>query len=477
MTTNGVKDVLSALFENWSGQAPLRIEALPASGSRRRYFRLYGEDGRTAIGTHNPNLPENETFLYFSKHFAEKGLPVPAIYGSNLEADLYLQEDLGTEALYDLLPEKGEIFPEHLIATYQEVVQQLAAIQVNGGMDLNAPLFDQPSMLWDMHYFKYYYLKLLDVPYQENQLEDDFNKLTSWLAAAGNDHFMFRDFQSRNILLKEGAPFFIDYQGGKKGPLQYDLVSLLWQAKANLPFELRDQMVNVYLDALEKLIPVDRPKFKAFYLGFVLLRTLQVLAVYGLRGLVERKDHFLQSIPFALHNLQWLSEQGILEEYPELQRNVQWILANPPVKDWDPAIGKTAPLLVQISSFSYKKGLPEDRGGHGGGFIFDCRFIHNPGRYAPYKELTGRDQPVKDFFGKESNMDAFLAHVRQIVEPAVENYLERKFDSLSIHFGCTGGQHRSVFAADAISRHLHKKYGIRIQLEHREQHIQEQLGG
>jgi aminoglycoside/choline kinase family phosphotransferase len=466
---------IGSLYESWKGEKPISIARLAAAASKRQYFRIRGKDGNF-IATYHTDPKENNTFVAFAKHFHSQGLPVPNVLKTYLGQGGYFQEDLGDISLYSLLPKPGAPFSEALLGQFRKVVTELPKMQVLGGKGLDYSYcypkgnFDAKAMHWDMQYFKYYYLKLLDFPYDEQELEANFGWLAKWLATAGADHFMLRDCQSRNILIKNGQPYFIDFQGGRKGPLQYDLVSLIWQAKANIPNAYRAELVEAYLDSLSKFQQVDRKQFLEYYYGFVLIRTLQVLGAYGLRGLVQRKAHFIQSIPMALKNAAWLLEQGhIPKELNALRYAVEQIIKHPPAEVAPKPNGKDKPLVVTVQSFSFKRGIPNDDSGHGGGFIFDCRSLHNPGRYTPYKKLTGRDQSVKEFLLEKSKMSAFLESVYELVDSAVENYLERNFDSLTVNFGCTGGQHRSVFAADRLSEHLEEKYGVKVRLQHIEQ--------
>lgn len=468
---------LARLFEAQFGRTPTSILPLAPSGSKRKYFRLISEE-QTAVGTYHHDRQENRAFTYFTKHFETFDLPVPKLFQEDLGQSVYLQEDLGDRSLYQLLPAPGQPFTEELIGYYKKVVQQLARLQVLGGKNLDTNYcypkgtFNAQAMYWDMQYFKYYYLKLLDFPYDEYDLERDFRALAGWLEAAGADHFMMRDCQSRNILLFEGEPYFIDYQGGRPGPLQYDLVSLLWQAKANLPNELRESLLEEYLGVLQELIPVDLADFRRYYYGFVLIRSLQVLGVYGLRGLVQRKKHFIQSIPYALATIHFLLENDRIGlELPALRLALKEIVEAPPTEVQAVIQGTNKPLVVSIQSFSYKRGIPEDQDGHGGGFVFDCRGIHNPGRYEPYKKLTGRDPEVQAFLKHESEMDAFLENVYDLVDRSVQTYLERDFESLTVSFGCTGGQHRSVYAGDQLAAHLKEKFDVRVRVHHREQEL------
>ena len=449
---------------------------MPPSGSHRIYFRLLSENN-TAIGTYNLDRQENAAFLSFSKHFKSKGLPVPEIYAEDAINNTYLQEDLGDLSLYQLLPSQGEPFPNVLIEYYQRVLSKLANLQVDGGKGLNYQMayprsdFDRQSMRWDFNTFKYYFLRLSGFPFDEQALENDFNTLATFLLEADTSHFMFRDFQSRNIMIKNGEPYFIDYQGGRRGALQYDLASLLYQAKANIPERIRQQLLDHYLDQLEKWMQVDRNRFREHYYGYVLIRSLQVLGTYGYRGLYERKEHFLKSIPFALKNIQWLLENDkVTPSLPALKQALWHLIQSDQFLPFDKQLGVKSPLQVRINSFSFLRGgIPADNSGHGGGFVFDCRFIHNPGRYTPYKKLTGRDQSVIEFLEQQSHMEDFLNDVYRIVGDAVEMYISRGFSNLMVNFGCTGGQHRSVYAADALSKYLEDKYGVKIVLQHIEQ--------
>ena len=467
-----IQKKLSELFENTFDEAASLILPLAPSGSDRKYYRIKGPS-KTVIGTHNPDRKENNAFIHFSKHFKSKSLPVPEVFAEDLDNDIYLQEDLGATTLYSYLLEKGDGFPDNLITIYKKVVEELAQLQVKGGDGLDyekcypRKAFDTQSMLWDLNYFKYYFLKLANISYDEDLLEKDFHKFSNYLLQADCDYFLFRDFQSRNIMMKNGTPFFIDYQGGRKGALQYDLASLLWQSKANIPHPIRKELLEHYLDHAEKLTTIDRAKFIEYYYGYVLIRCIQVLGAYGFRGLHERKDYFLSSIPFAINNLRWLLENTKLDvEIPELKKALVAITNSEKFKPFDKSIGEKSLLTVHINSFSYKEGIPQDNSGHGGGFVFDCRFIHNPGRYEPYKKLTGRDEPVINFLKLHSEMGDFLNQVYLIVDKAVENYLERSFTNLSINFGCTGGQHRSVFSADSVTKHLKEKFGVNVVLHH-----------
>lgn len=460
------------MYVSFSGNGPDEVVPIfHASASHRRYYRLRGKGG-TVIGTEYDNVRENAAFLYLSRHFREKGLPVPEILAESADHMAYLQEDLGGDSLYGRLEAAGFSFTEKIKALYGQVVEQLAALQIRGheGLDYTRCLsqhgFGKEEMLWDLSYFKYYFLKILDAPFDEYALEREFQALAGWLGEAQPRYFMHRDFQSRNILLSGDQPFFIDYQGGRLGPLQYDLVSLLWQAKANIPHPVRLDLLNRYLDAATAHIALDRGAFIAHYYGFVLLRSLQVLGAYGLRGLVEKKSHFLQSIPFALGNIRWVLENGDLPyELTELKTALdhagQKFLPGVAV---NAASGNSLHVLVQ--SFSYKKGIPADESGHGGGYVFDCRGIENPGRQEAYRTLSGRSPEVIAFLQQHSNMDSWLEHVFATVSETVGDYLSRGRERLSISFGCTGGQHRSVYAAERTAAFLREEFGVKVELLH-----------
>ncbi len=476
MASVKIEYALSDLFESWAGRQPELFLPLAPSGSNRIYYRLKNGE-HTAIGTYGPDTKENKAFLGFSRHFHKKGLPVPEIYTENLRDGVYLQEDLGSTTLYSYLLQKGDYFPDYLVRIYKKVVEQLARLQIEGGKDLDYALcyprasFDKQSMLWDFNYFKYYFLKIAGVGFDEQGLEEDFHRLGDWLLEADSNFFMFRDFQTRNIMVKEGTPFFIDYQGGRRGALQYDLASLLWQAKANIPSDIRTELLEHYLDAASELIDIDRDRFIKFYYGYVLMRSIQVLGAYGFRGLYHRKEHFLKSIPFALRNVKWVLDHVELPiEFPELRRSLLDLIESKQFEPFDKIKGASSLLRIAVNSFSYKyEGIPEDPSGNGGGFIFDCRFIHNPGRYEPYKKLTGRDEQVINFLRHHSSIDDFLNNAFRIVDEAVENYIERSFTDLQVNFGCTGGQHRSVYAADQLAKHLREKYGVEVVVKHIEQ--------
>jgi aminoglycoside/choline kinase family phosphotransferase len=458
---------------------------LPQSGSERHYYRIHTA-GKTFIATHGANLAENEIFIYFSKHFKSRDLAVPEIFCINSQKDIYIQEDLGTVSLLGKLEQQG--FTEEIYGLYKKSLEQLAMLQVKGheGLDYNQCLtntvFGKQAIMADLLYFKYYFLDALRRPYNKQQLIDDFEALSNYLSHTEYSFFMFRDFQSRNIMVTPGDKVhFIDYQGGMQGAPQYDVASLLWQAKANLSDDWKNRLLEDYINAFENALgqPVDKGVFRQQYNGYVLIRLLQVLGAYGFRGLFERKAHFLTSIPLALQNLQWfVQNQNIGIALPEFKKVLDICTSEAVIQAFTPVQATSAtPLLVKVNSFSYlKTGYPKDETKNGGGFVFDCRGILNPGRIDEFKQQTGRDKPVKDYLEQQTKMPDFLSNVYNILDIAVEDYIKRGFESLMINFGCTGGQHRSVYAADAVVRHLRNKFAVKIELNHLEQNIHETKG-
>lgn len=469
-----ILDSIAALYQKIHGSAPTEITLLPQSGSDRRYFRVHGIEG-SCIATYGTNIPENNTFIYFTDHFHEKGLPVPAIHGINETRDIYLQQDLGNISLLNILEEKG--FTEDVYQYFAQALGELARLQVNGhqGLDYTRCLtnqeFGKQAIMADLLYFKYYFLDALRKPYDKQKLIDDFEALSNYLTHTEYKFFMFRDFQSRNILIDHsGSIKFIDYQGGMLGAPQYDVASMIWQARANLPQEWKDRLLDDYIDAFENEVkqPVERTTFKSQYNGYVLIRLLQVLGAYGFRGLFERKAHFLTSIPQALINLRYfLQHNRIGIAVPEFRKVLEICIGDDILERFTPNRATEAtPLVVKVCSFSYKKGIPVDDSGNGGGFVFDCRGVLNPGRIQQYKTLTGRDKPVKDYLEQQTKMLEFLNSVYDLVDISVEDYIKRGFSSLMVNFGCTGGQHRSVYAADALARHLRNKFGVKVEVKH-----------
>jgi len=467
-------DAISELYEDWKGKKHKQLDVLPQSGSERRYFRLYDTDN-SVIGTYGANIKENETFIYFSDHFRKKDLPVANILAVNDATTAYLQEDFGDRSLLNVLEEKK--FTGEVYFLFKKSLVALAELHVKGDEGLNYNLcltnaeFGKQAIMADLLYFKYYFLDALRRPYDKQKLIDDFEALSTYLTRTEYKYFMFRDFQSRNILVKDdNSIHFIDYQGGMKGAPQYDVASMLWQARANLPDEWKENLLLDYMNAFENLIgsSIDRNIFRSQYNGFVLIRLLQVLGAYGFRGLFERKAQFLTSIPLALKNLKWFFEnQSLGIGVPEFGKVLSICVSDDVVEHFTPLqANEQTPLVVKVCSFSYRKGIPQDESENGGGFVFDCRGVLNPGRIQEFKTMHGRDKSVMDYLEQQTRMNEFLNSVFDIVDITVEDYIGRGFESLMVSFGCTGGQHRSVYAADALARHLRNKFKVKIELKH-----------
>jgi aminoglycoside/choline kinase family phosphotransferase len=468
-------DVLNRLFEEHFRSPVKRIQPLQGDlgGSGRKIIRLSGEKGR-AIGVLYGVREENVAFLEFSKHFRRHGLPVPEIYGEDLDHGAYLEEDLGDTTLFEFLSKNrtGEKIAPMVVEAYYKVVAVLPRFQVKASSDLNYDVcypigsFDRQSVAWDLNYFKYYFLRLAGIPFNEQALENDFARLTEFLMTADRDYFLYRDFQSRNILLRDGSPFFVDYQGGRKGALQYDIASLLFDAKADLPPDLRQDLLDHYLQALGQHIKVNRDAFLRHYYPYVYVRIMQALGAYGFRGFYERKAHFLQSVPYALKNLRWLLHHVELPiELPTLLGAFRSMLASEKLHG---LASEAENLVVRIFSFSFHRGLPKDESGNGGGFVFDGRSLPNPGREERFKALTGKDTPVIDYLNQQESVHQFLASVMSLVDASVGSYKERGFKNLMVSFGCTGGQHRSVFLAEQLARRLRAKNGVEVAVRHLE---------
>ncbi len=468
-----ITNEIKSLFVANNKELITNLEMLPQSGSDRVYFRIITEIS-SFIAAYNTHIKENETFFYFSKHFKSKGIPVPNVLYVNNEQTIYIQEDMGKENLLDKIEQFGK--DEKVFSLYQKSLSQLARIQIEGDKDLDynkcfaAKSFGKQAILNDLLYFKYYFLDTLSIPYNKIILQEEMETLSTFLAETEHQYFMFRDFQSRNILVREDEVAFIDFQGGMKGALQYDVASLVWQAKANLSEEWKNSLLAFYIIEVEKILgkPIDKTAFIHHYNGYVLIRLLQVLGAYGFRGLFERKSHFVSSIPLALKNIQFFVANktiGLsLPVFHELLLKVssQEIIDRFSVQQAD----EHTPLVVVINSFSYRNGIPECNNESGGGYVFDMRGILNPGRFDDYKKLSGLDKPVQDFLKERTKMGSFLNSVWEVIDISVENYLERGFEHLSVNFGCTGGQHRSVFAAEQTAKHLQEKYKVKVELSH-----------
>ena len=478
-------DKIKELFASFSKDEITGIDKLPQAGSERHYYRIYTAT-KNFIATYGTNIKENESFIYFTEHFIKKNLATPQLFCVNAEKDSYIQEDFGDASLLNKLEELGYV-PE-VYNLYKTSLHQLALLQIKGDEGLNYEKcltntsFGKQAIMADLLYFKYYFLDALRRPYDKQKLIDDFEALSNYLSHTEYKFFMFRDFQSRNIMVKgNGDVGFIDYQGGMKGAPQYDVASLLWQAKANLPEDWKNYLLEDYINSFESIVEetVDRDVFKSQYNGYVLIRLLQVLGAYGFRGLFERKAHFLTSIPLALQNLKWfVSNQSIGIAVPEFKKVLELCISNEVMQEYTPVQATSeTPLVVDVCSFSFiQQGYPKDETKNGGGFVFDMRGILNPGRFDEYKHLSGLDKPVKDFLEQQTKMPDFLNGVYSIIDVSVEDYIKRGFENLCINFGCTGGQHRSVFAAEAVARHLKNKFKVNINLNHTNKENWKRLG-
>jgi aminoglycoside/choline kinase family phosphotransferase len=481
-------DLLSRLFEQHFHSPVTQVKPLQGElgGSGRSIIRL-ASDNTSAIGIVYGVREENVAFVEFSRHFRRYGLPVPEIYEEDLSQGVYLEEDLGDTTLFEFLSSnrEGENIAPPVVETYRQVLAVLPRFQIEAGRDLNYKVcyprasFDRQSIAWDLNYFKYYFLRLAGIPFNEQALENDFSRLTKFLLTAGHDYFLYRDFQSRNVMLRDGQPFFLDYQGGRKGALQYDVASLLYDAKADLPPDLRQQFLDHYLETLSGFIKLEREVFMQHYYAYVYIRLMQALGAYGFRGFYERKSHFLQSVPYALTNLRWLLHNVELPiPLPTLTDAFRSMLGSEKLQSLacEAESGKlptlaseSKDLVVRIFSFSFHRGgVPKDGSGNGGGFVFDGRSLPNPGREQRFKTLTGKDTPVIDYLNQQESVHQFLANVASLVDASVSEYQRRGFQSLMVSFGCTGGQHRSVYLAEQLAKHLRGRNGVEVVVRHRE---------
>jgi aminoglycoside/choline kinase family phosphotransferase len=497
-----MKQEIVALFERTYGKVPGSVERIAADGSRRLYWRLVAQGAGTesegspvsVIGAWGPDPDENRAFLSFTRTFRELDLPVPALHAVDEASGIWLLEDLGTRTLFTELTdarralsaattdpaESGEMpgfggeFPTSVLPAYERVLDVLPRFQIEGGKAIDfslaypAPSFDRDSIRWDLNYFKYHFLKLAGVPFHEARLERDFERLADYLLAADGEHFLYRDLQSRNIMLREDGPWFIDYQGGRRGPLHYDVASLLYDGKAALPNAVRDHLLEHYLAALSGHMEVDGDTFRERFRGFVLIRIMQAMGAYGYRGFFERKALFRESVPHAARNLEGLLDSGLPVPVPELEGVFRRI-----VERWAGETESMSPeggLTVRITSFSYRDGYPEDSSGHGGGFVFDCRSLPNPGRQSEFVDVTGRDKEVIAWLEGAPEVGEFWEQLHPLVERHVANYLDRNFSDFAVSFGCTGGQHRSVFMAERLAAHLRERFeGLNVVVQHREE--------
>jgi len=481
--------LLSGLFTAHFGAPPVQVREVAADASSRSYFRLEGSGGVTVIGAFGPDPEENRAFLSFSHALRGAGLPVPAVYAKDEGKGIWLAEDLGDTTLLDVLTgarsAARHTFPAGARPAYERTLERLLDLQLEGAKVVDFTVayprsaFDETSILWDLSYFKYHFLKLAQVPFNEDRLERDFRTLAAFLLETDTGYFLHRDFQARNVMVREGEPWFIDYQGGRRGALQYDVASLLFSGSSDLPSEARASLLDHYLTALERCVPVDRPRWEAHYRGYALVRVMQAMGTYGYRGLFERKPRFVERVPAAARSAGTLLEGDLPVPLPEIESALRWIVdrwagreggtegagqVGPPE---GAAAGRT--MTVHLFSFSYRSGYPGDAGGHGGGFVFDCRALPNPGREAKYQRVSGLDQEVVRYLADDPKVEAFWENTRSLVDAHVEDYLRRGFHDLSVAYGCTGGQHRSVYLVERIARHLRDRFPhVEVRVKHRE---------
>jgi len=465
--------ILETLFERHFQSPAERVKAIQGQlgGSGRQIIRL-ANDKFSAIGIHYAVREENVAFLEFSRHFRRHGLPVPEIYIEDLAEGAYLEQDLGDTTLFQFLTKNrdGDSISPEVVDAYRKAIAALPRFQIEAGRDLNFKVcypresFDRQSISWDLNYFKYYFLRLAGIPFNEQALEDDFERLTEFLLSADRDYFLYRDFQSRNIMLSGNQPYFLDYQGGRKGALHYDIASLLYDGKADLPPELRQHLLDHYLAAVGGFMEIKRDEFMRHYYAYVYVRIMQALGAYGFRGFFERKPHFLQSVPYALKNLRWLLHHVELPiKTPTLMEAFRSMLSSEKLQSLG---SETENTVVRIYSFSFHQGQPKDESGNGGGFVFDVRSLPNPGREERFKKLTGKDAPVMDYLMQQESVHQYFANVTSLVEATLSSYQKRGFKNLMVSFGCTGGQHRSVYLAEQLAKHLRARSGVDVVVGH-----------
>lgn len=476
------------------GVVPERSELLAGAGSSRRYVRLYlpeNKEGsydvpRTVVATAGEDIRENRAFIDLSRVFQEHARLhgqslTPRIYAVSDSGRVYLQEDLGPLSFLEWMEsvrrecDDADIIIEESVKDVLTGLLRLQTLPANLWKDaVMAAPFGIRRIESDLHYFKNCFLRPSGVGFNEERLDMEIGAFADAVATYQPEMtgFMMRDFQSRNVMVHPDSrypvtPVFIDYQGGMSGPMIYDAISFLWQAKARFSSQFRHRMLEFYAGKLEEMRDISMSESLGIGRRLILLRLLQVLGAYGFRGLIEHKSHFLESINPALGNLREALDEGMLNDFPELQRCCRSLVE---LERFHAAPHEG--LRVEILSFSYKKGYPENLTGNGGGFVFDCRGMHNPGRYEEYKGLTGRDLDVIDFLEERGEVQDFMKNVFGLVVPTVETYLRRGFSDLQVAFGCTGGRHRSVYCAESLARELRRRFSSpEILLIHREQGI------
>ena len=471
------ESILKPLFESYTGTALTEITELPASGSNRRYFRLKGGN-ISLIGAIGTNLQENHSFIYLARHFREKGLRVPAVLAVSEDGQAYIQEDLGDQVLFGMVAQGRESGLYSSVETdlLRRTIEQLPRLQFVGAQGLDwkncypQEAFDARMIDFDLNYFKYCFLKATGLEFNEIELQEDFEKLKEDLLKEDDNTFLYRDFQARNVMIKDGEPWFIDFQGGRRGPIYYDVASFIWQARSRFPEDLKQDLIRTYLRALQQFKQVNEDEFRSRLRLFVLFRTLQVLGAYGFRGYFEKKPHFLASVPYALSNLRKLLETPF-SDYLYLNTILGQLASMPELNE----IPQDHRLSVHIYSFAYKKGIPADTTGNGGGYVFDCRSVNNPGKYEYYRQFNGTDPEVIKFLEDDGEVYTFLDSVYKLVDAHAKRFIERKFTNLQVCFGCTGGQHRSVYCAEHMARHLKDKFDIKVTVTHRELNVEKML--
>jgi len=326
-------DIISAGYKELFGKSEIETVALPQSGSDRKYFRIF-DGNKTIIGAYNANPEENEAFIGFTSHFISKGLPVPEIFGYQVSKYIYFLQDLGDINLFTWLQQKHSVggFDDEAEALYKKVLDKLISFQIDGIEGLNLDLcyphrcFDRQSMMWDMNYFKYMFLKLIAVPFNEMRLEHDFNQLSDFLLETGQDYFLYRDFQSANVMIVNDQPWFIDYQGGRKGAPQYDVASLLYDAKAHIPDQSRQNLLEYHIDHFCLISGERKEDFRGYFAGFSMIRLMQALGAFGFRGLYEKKPTFTGSIiPAVKLLIQLIDSDQLPIPLPELFKTVRLI--------------------------------------------------------------------------------------------------------------------------------------------------------
>ena len=468
---------IEKLYLAQTNEVPEEIKQISVHGSNRSYYRIKSKNYQYLAAV-NSDIRENKAFIYLGNYFRSQNLNVPEIFSVNDENTIYLLEDLGDTTLYEYITAKENRFDNETLVIYQNVLKHLLDFQFSGQNGLDYSIcypryaFDRQSMQWDLNYFKYYFLKLAQIPFDEQLLENDFETLIDILLKSDSEYFLYRDFQSRNIMLKDEKAYFIDFQGGRKGALQYDVASLLYDAKAEIPQPVRAELLDFYISELQKRKNINPDEFKTQFYCFVLIRIMQAMGSYGFRGFYEGKSHFLKSILPALENIRLLLEQQFLPDSLNYLKNIlNAITKSERLRKLVPEEIPSEKLTVQIFSFSYKKGYPVDVSGNGGGYLFDCRALPNPGRFTEYKTLTGKDQPVIDFLEREEHVETFVSNAFMLVEQSVKVYIERGFTHLLVGFGCTGGQHRSVYCAERMKKLLSSNFDCNIQIIHREQNF------